>query len=56
MASRGMGAIRKDKMPKGKTMRRKDGAKFDDNGVTKTRKDGDTFTMFSSGGQPKGKK
>jgi hypothetical protein len=36
MASRGMGAIRKDKMPRGKTMRRKDG---------------DKFTMFAAGGE-----
>ena len=55
MASRGMGAIRKDKMPGGKTMRRKDGDKFDDNGVTKRRKDGDKFTMFTQGGAAKGK-
>jgi hypothetical protein len=45
-----MGAIRKDKMPGGKTMRRKDGDKFNDNGVTKRRKDGDEFTMFAEGG------
>ena len=51
MASRGMGAIRKDKMPGGKTMRRKDGDKFDDNGVTKRRKDGDKFTMYAEGGR-----
>jgi hypothetical protein len=51
MASRGMGAIRKDKMPGGKTMRRKDGDKFNDNGVTKRRKDGDEFTMFAEGGK-----
>lgn len=51
MASRGMGAIRKDKMPGGKTMRRKDGDKFNDNGVTKRRKDGDEFTMFAEGGE-----
>ena len=51
MASRGMGAIRKDKMPKGKTMRRKDGDKFDDNGVEKRRKDGDEFTMYAKGGE-----
>ena len=46
-----MGAIRKDKMPGGKTMRRKDGDKFNDNGVTKRRKDGDEFTMFAEGGK-----
>ena len=46
-----MGAIREDKMPRGKTMRRKDGDKFDDNGVTKRRKDGDEFTMFAEGGE-----
>jgi hypothetical protein len=46
-----MGAIRKDKMPGGKTMRRKDGDKFDDNGVTKRRKDGDKFTMYAEGGR-----
>ncbi len=51
MASRGMGAIRKDKMPGGTTMRRKDGDKFDDNGVTKRRKDGDEFTMYAEGGE-----
>lgn len=51
MASRGMGAIRKDKMPSGKTMRRKDGDKFDDNGVIKRRKDGDEFTMYAEGGK-----
>ncbi len=51
-----MGAIRKDKMPGGKTMRRKDGDKFDDNGVTKRRKDGDKFTMFAQGGAAKGKR
>jgi hypothetical protein len=51
MASRGMGAIRKDKMPGGKTMRRKDGDKFNDNGVTKRRKDGDEFTMYAEGGK-----
>ncbi len=46
-----MGVIRKDKMPGGKTMRRKDGDKFNDNGVTKRRKDGDEFTMFAEGGK-----
>jgi hypothetical protein len=46
-----MGAIRKDKIPGGKTMRRKDGDKFNDNGVTKRRKDGDEFTMFAEGGK-----
>jgi len=51
MASRGMGAIREDKMPRGKTMRRKDGDKFDNNGVTARRKDGDEFTMFAEGGE-----
>lgn len=42
-ASRGMGAILPSKMPKGKTMRRKDG---------------DKFQMFKKGGaiKPKGKK
>lgn len=40
MASRGMGAIRKDKMPRGKTMRRKDG---------------DEFTMYAEGGEVKSK-
>ncbi len=38
-------------MPGGKTMRRKDGDKFDDNGVTKRRKDGDKFTMYAEGGR-----
>ena len=56
MASRGMGAIRKDKIPGGKTMRRKDGDKFNDNGVEKRRKDGDKFTYFAEGGTMKGKK
>ena len=56
MASRGMGDINPSKMPGGKTMRRKDGDKFDDNGVTKRRKDGDKFTMFACGGTVKGKK
>jgi len=51
MPSRGMGAIKPSKMPGGKTMRRKDGDKFDDNGVTKHRKDGDEFTMFAEGGE-----
>ena len=51
MASRGMGAINPSKMPGGKTMRRKDGDKFNDNGVTKRRKDGDEFTMFAEGGE-----
>lgn len=55
MASRGMGAIREDKMPRGKTMRRKDGDKFDDNGVTARRKDGDEFTMYAEGGAVKSK-
>ena len=36
IASRGMGDIRKDKMPGGKTMRRKDG---------------DKFTMYAEGGE-----
>jgi hypothetical protein len=36
MASRGMGAISPSKMPKGKTM---------------TRKDGDKFTMYAEGGK-----
>lgn len=40
MSSRGMGAIRKDKMPRGKTMRRKDG---------------DKFTMYAEGGEVKSK-
>ena len=56
MASRGMGAINPSKMPGGKTMRRKDGDKFNDNGVTKRRKDGDKFTYFAEGGTAKGKK
>lgn len=51
MASRGMGAINPSKMPGGKTMRRKDGDKFDNNGVTARRKDGDEFTMFAEGGE-----
>ena len=46
-----MGAINPSKMPGGKTMRRKDGDKFNDNGVTKRRKDGDEFTMFAEGGE-----
>jgi hypothetical protein len=36
MNSRGMGAIRSSKIPKGKTMRRKDG---------------DEFTMYAEGGE-----
>ena len=32
-------------------MRRKDGDKFNDNGVEKRRKDGDEFTMFAEGGE-----
>lgn len=55
MASRGMGAIREDKMPRGKTMRRKDGDKFNDNGVEKRRKDGDKFTYFAQGGTTRSK-
>ncbi len=47
MASRGMGAIRQDKVPSGKKMRRKDGDKYDDNGVEKQRNDGDEFTMYA---------
>ena len=39
-ASRGMGAILPSKMPKGKTMRRKDG---------------DTFTQYAEGGEVKSK-
>ena len=48
--SRGMGAIRKDKIPGGTTMRRKDGDKVMVNGVEKRRKDGDEFTYFAEGG------
>ena len=55
MPSRGMGAIMPSKMPGGKTMRRKDGDKFNDNGVTKRRKDGDEFTMYAEGGAVKSK-
>ena len=55
MASRGMGVINPSKMPGGKTMRRKDGDKFNDNGVTKRRKDGDEFTMYAEGGAVKSK-
>lgn len=55
MASRGMGAIREDKMPRGKTMRRKDGDKFNNNGVMARRKDGDEFTMYAEGGKVKSK-
>lgn len=51
MPSRGMGAMMPSKMPGGKTMRRKDGDKFNDNGVTKRRKDGDEFTMYAEGGK-----
>jgi len=51
IASRGMGAISESKMPRGKTMRRKDGDKFNDNGVEKRRKDGDKFTMYAEGGE-----
>jgi hypothetical protein len=51
MASRGMGAIRKDKIPGGKTMRRKDGDKFNNQGVEQRRKDGDEFTYFAEGGE-----
>jgi hypothetical protein len=51
MASRGMGAINPSKMPGGKTMRRKDGDKFDNNGVVARRKDGDEFTMYAEGGE-----
>lgn len=38
-------------MPRGKTMRRKDGDKFDNNGVMARRKDGDQFTMYAEGGK-----
>lgn len=55
MASRGMGAIRKDKIPGGKTMRRKDGDKFNNQGVEQRRKDGDEFTYFAEGGNVKSK-
>jgi hypothetical protein len=55
MASRGMGDLRKDKMPSGKIMHRKDGDKFNDNGVTKRRKDGDEFTLYAEGGAVKSK-
>jgi hypothetical protein len=51
MASRGMGDIRKDKIPGGTTMRRKDGDKVNVNGVEKRRKDGDEFTYFEEGGK-----
>jgi hypothetical protein len=51
MASRGMGDIRKDKIPGGTTMRRKDGDKVNVNGVEKRRKDGDEFTYFAEGGK-----
>jgi hypothetical protein len=50
MASRGMGAINPSKVPGGKTMHRKDGDKFNDNGIEKYRKDGDEFTYFAQGG------
>lgn len=50
-ASRGMGAVSKAKRPRGKTLRRKDGDVFSDNGVAKRRKDGDTFTLFAAGGK-----
>lgn len=55
MASRGMGDIRKDKIPGGTTMRRKDGDKVMVNGVEKRRKDGDKFTYFAEGGDVKSK-
>jgi hypothetical protein len=55
MASRGMGAINPSKVPGGKTMHRKDGDKFNDNGVEKQRRDGDEFTMFAAGGHVKDK-
>jgi hypothetical protein len=51
--SRGMGDIKPSKMPGGKTMRRKDGDKFNDNGVVKSRRDGDQFTMYAEGGMAK---
>lgn len=51
MASRGMGALRKEKIPGGKKMRRKDGDMYDDNGVEKERNDGDEFTMYAKGGE-----
>lgn len=51
MASRGMGDIRKDKIPGGTAMRRKDGDKVMVNGVEKRRKDGDKFTYFAEGGE-----
>ena len=38
-------------MPRGKTMRRKDGDEFDNNGVMARRKDGDKFTMYAEGGK-----
>ncbi len=53
MASRGMGAINQSKMPGKKTMRRKDGDKFDDNGVTKHRRDGNKFIKYAGGGNVK---
>jgi hypothetical protein len=46
-----MGAINPSKMPGGKKMRRKDGDKFDNNGVVARRKDGDEFTMYAEGGK-----
>ena len=40
-------------MPGKKTMRRKDGDKFDDNGVTKHRRDGNKFIKYAGGGNVK---
>lgn len=55
-ASRGMGAISPDKMPKGKVKKRRDNTDFLEGGVRHPRRDNTDFTVYAAGGLVKGKK
>ena len=50
-ASRGMGAINPDKMPKAKVKTRRDNTDFTEDGQTRQRRDNTDFTQYAEGGK-----
>ena len=49
-ASRGMGIINPDKMPKAKVKKRRDNTDFTEDGQTRQRRDNTDFTEYAAGG------
>ena len=50
-ASRGMGAINPDKMPKAKVKKRRDNTDFTEDGQVRKRRDNTDFTEYAAGGK-----